>query len=67
MAYKPLWDWMDKHEGKKEGSSFEALQKERERQEVKKKLAQKMKSPKNMKLADKFRKNRPGIFPKEYK
>lgn len=31
MAYKPLYDWMDKHEGRKD-SSYEAVQKERARQ-----------------------------------
>jgi hypothetical protein len=47
MAYKPLNDWLDKHEGKKEGSSYENIQKERVRQgykreDVKKKMAKKM-------------------------
>lgn len=32
MAYKPMWDWMDKHEGKEEGSSFRHMQEERKRQ-----------------------------------
>ena len=31
-----MWDWMDKAEGKKEGSSFEGMNKERERQGYKK-------------------------------
>lgn len=49
MAYKPLWDWMDKVEGKKEGSSFEKLQKERERQGYKKEsVAKKKKLAKKM-------------------
>lgn len=34
MAYKPLWDFMDKHEGRKIGSSTEALDKEKKRQGV---------------------------------
>ena len=36
MANKAMWDWMDKAEGKKEGSSFEGMNKERERQGYKK-------------------------------
>ena len=33
MAYKPLWNWMDKNEGRKEGSSHEAMEKERKYQQ----------------------------------
>jgi hypothetical protein len=29
MAYKPLWDWMDKQEGKVVGTSWSNLQKSR--------------------------------------
>jgi hypothetical protein len=36
MPNKAMWDWMDKAEGKKEGSSFEGMNKERERQGYKK-------------------------------
>jgi len=36
MANKAMWDWMDKAEGKKEGSSFSGMNKERERQGYKK-------------------------------
>lgn len=32
MAYKPLWDWMDKQEGRKKGSSTKAMKKEKDRQ-----------------------------------
>lgn len=32
MANKPMWDWMDKHEGKKVGSSHAAMEKEKVRQ-----------------------------------
>ncbi len=32
MAYKPLWDWMDKQEGRKKGSSTKAMEKEKDRQ-----------------------------------
>ena len=32
MVYKPLWDWMDKAEGKKVGSSWKNLNLERKRQ-----------------------------------
>ena len=45
MSHKPMWDWMDKMEGKKEGSSHGAMMKERERQGYgkKNKVASKMK------------------------
>jgi len=32
MAYKPMWDFMDKVEGKKIGSSHTALEKEKKAQ-----------------------------------
>ena len=46
MANKPLWDWMDKVEGRKVGSSTAALEKEKTRQGYKAKskgLANKIK------------------------
>ena len=42
MANKAMWDWMDKAEGKKVGSSHANMQKERIRQGYKK-VASKMK------------------------
>jgi hypothetical protein len=32
MANKAMWDWMDKQEGRKEGDSTRALDKEKKRQ-----------------------------------
>lgn len=40
--YKPLYDWLDKQEGRKD-SSFDKVNKERERQGHKKVVAKKMK------------------------
>lgn len=51
MANKSMWNWMDKAEGKEEGSSYKNLQKERVRQgykplkEKKEKIAKKMVLP----------------------
>lgn len=43
MANKPMWDWMDKAEGKKVGSSHKAMEKEKVRQGVKSKAIKKLK------------------------
>ena len=42
MANKPMWDWMDKAEGKKAGSSHAAMEKEKVRQGAKSKALHKM-------------------------
>ena len=44
MANKAMWDWMDKAEGKKEGSSWEGANKERKRQGYKPMVEKKAKS-----------------------
>jgi len=36
MTNKPMYDWMDEHEGREVGSSYNNIQKERERQGYKK-------------------------------
>ena len=43
-----MFDWLDKHEGRKEGSSSKAIEKEKVRQGYKSKVANKMKKKEEM-------------------
>ena len=62
---KHMWNWMDKVEGKKEGTSAEALEKEKKRQGYKKevsakkeKVAKKMLPKENVQEAVSYKKSR---------
>ena len=48
MANKAMWDWMDKAEGKKVGSSHANLEKEKVRQGYAKKMRKVPQSTKDM-------------------
>jgi len=52
MAYKPMWDWMDKAEGKKEGSSHANLEKE-----IKRQGGEEKESPELKKQREEYQKN----------